>query len=142
MKDVNLRHVSAACLSGILLWALGCGETTPGENVPLKTVQAECRSLKIDKLKERALAYRNLMIEKGQELVELDKKLAAMDPEIADKGTLEALKAEKERVTGSRGALAQRYGLYLQKLRRRGVDITEFRMPGENSELPAIPGSE
>ena len=76
--------------------------------------------------------------EELKELVELEKKLAAMDPETADKSALEELKAEKKRVTDASGALAQRYGLYMQKLFRIQGDVTEFRMPGEDSELPTI----
>ena len=137
MKDVSLRHVLVTCLSGILLWTLGCGETPPGENVPLKTVQNECRTFKSDKLKERARTYLDLMTESGQRLIDLDKKLATMDPEVVDKSEIEALKAEREQLTKTRGVLAQRYGLYIKTLVRRKVDVTELRMPDNSTTPPA-----
>lgn len=125
-----------AVLAGLMvvMWVCGCGSDV-GEHVSLKKVKAECRELKVEQLKERAAAYRDLLIAKQDQFKEAEEKFAAADPEITDEETLEQLKKDRKAVEKSRAALAERLGEYLDALRRKGVDISEFRATG-NEEIP------
>ncbi len=127
----------------ILVWTCGCGNE-PYETVSLKKVQAECRKLKDDQLRKRAETYRDLIIDKLQELAKLNKRIAetVANPETATSDELEEMKAESARLVASSIALKKRYHIYIVALVRRNMDVSKLRLLSEEDkakkQLPEI----
>jgi hypothetical protein len=126
----------ALVLTAWLLSVLGCGGNQPGENVSLKAVREECRTLENEELIERAASYRDLISARLDEIRKLDEQIASAQSATVTPADLEALKAERERVKESHAALVERYQIYMQTLVRRRVDVTDLRIQGEEKELP------
>ena len=119
----------------ILIWTSGCGNESP-ETISLKKVQIECRKLKDDQLRKRAETYRDLIVDKLQEIAKLNKKIAATsaNPETATSDELEEMKAESARLVASSIALKKRYQIYIVALVRRNMDVSDLRIT--DGEVP------
>ena len=139
MNRIMGRLAVTGCLAA-LAWTWGCGgAAAPGENTPMKTVEMECRQLKVPQLRERAIAYRDLIRAKLQEEQGLDRRIADADPDMVPEDEIARMKSEKTQLMESRLTLMERYQAYFTAVRTGGGDVSDLRI--EVSPPPEPPSS-
>lgn len=129
------------------IWVCGCGSgnMAPGPNVPLDTVREECSTLKVPQLREKVIAYRDLIRKVLKDEYELDQRIAAAQSESADQEAIGKLRADMARLEKTRIDLIDRYKLYIPVLVRNGVNIDDLRIEEQPqaiaplSNVPAPP---
>ena len=127
MRDLTARVFVTVCALA-LVSAWGCSKSTePGERVPMDTVRIECEKFEPAQLRERTVAYRDLVREKMKEQSALEERIAALDPETAAE-EIAKLKADLDKLDKSRAALMERYQLYFTTYRARATDLRDLRI--------------
>ncbi len=122
-----MERIKTVALFGlmILLTAglFGCGKKAD-ENKPIADVEAEAEKMDVAKLRQKALAYKDAMVAKQDEIKKISAKLQELG--IAKSLTDEAkgLKADMDELNKSVLALMDRFNIYYKKLKEKGGDIS------------------
>ena len=127
-RIAELLAVTAWVVMVLCTWGCGGDKMEAGENVPLETVQMECKNLKTPMLREKTVIYRDLILEKMRQVQALDAQIATVDLTVTTQDDLEKMKAAREAADRSRVALIERYQIYIKTLVRRGVNVSELRV--------------
>lgn len=93
---------------------------------PVADIKAKVESLKQPELLTYATAYKDVLVEKKDQLAGLSQQLKALPigDLLGEKG--KALKEQVGQYTSQFNALKERYSIYLDKLKALGVDLSAF----------------
>jgi len=127
----------------VLLAAFGCGEkeepavgpnATVQENEPISEVTAKAEKMDVKQLKAVALKYREAIETKSAEIDKISGQLlkAAVSQVSSDKlisgDKVKELKAQADELSTSIKSLADRFNVYLVKLKEKGEDVTDLEL--------------
>jgi hypothetical protein len=116
--------VMTLCLLAACVLAVnGCGKKAD-ETKPMSEVQAEAEKMDVSQLKSKAAAYKDAIVAKKAEMEKLATRLKEIPVTEMLGEKAKALKAQIEKVTGSLSALKERFGVYYQKLKDKGGDLS------------------
>jgi PBP1b-binding outer membrane lipoprotein LpoB len=122
------RNVAIICL--LLTFCLvitGCGKKAD-ESKPMSEVKAEAEKMSTDDLEAAAKKYMDAAVAKKGEIEKLTAKLK--DIPIAQMAGDEAkkIKDEVDAVTKSLSALTERFQVYYDKLKEKGIDVSALKI--------------
>lgn len=140
MNRIAGRLTVAICVL-TAVWVCGCSssKSVPGPDVPLDTVREECRTLKPEELREKAIIYRDLIRKALKEQDEIDQNIAKAQSEEASEETINKLSADFEKVEKTRAGLMARYEIYIPAVRNAGIKLDDLRIEEPSTEpLPAV----
>jgi hypothetical protein len=102
----------------------GCGGKKADENKPLADVQAEAGKMSAGDLRDMAVAYKDAIMAKQEEVKKLADKLKGMSiNEMMGEGA-KKLKADSEKLETSVSALKERFDVYYQELKKKNGDVS------------------
>lgn len=106
---------------------LGCGAKAD-EDKPLSEVKAEVEQMNVEKLRQMALAYEEAILGKRGEVEKLAAELKGIPVAEMLGSEAKELKAEIENLNKSISALKERFGVYYNKLKEKGGDLTGLKI--------------
>ncbi len=127
MKTV--KCVALYCLLAVLVVATGsCGGKKADENKPLSEVKAEAQKMEADDLRESAMAYKDAILAKRNEISKLadDLKDVPLTEIVGDEA--KDLKQEIETLTRSTQALKERFDIYFARLKDQNGDLAHLEL--------------
>jgi uncharacterized lipoprotein YehR (DUF1307 family) len=122
-----MKQVKTVVLFGLMVLLVaglfGCGKKAD-EKKPLADVEAEAEKMDVAKLRQMALAYKDAIVAKQDEIKKISAKLQELG--IAKSLTDEAkgLTADMDELKKSISALKDRFEIYYKKLKEKGGDIS------------------
>ncbi|HUW20876.1 MAG TPA: hypothetical protein VMW16_16370 [Sedimentisphaerales bacterium] len=116
---VTLYFLLAVCT----LWLSGCGKKAD-ENKPISEVKAEAENMAVKDLRAMAAAYRDAIQAKTAEANKLIKKIGEIPLTEKLGAEAKALTADLDNLNKSVSALKERFGVYYNKLKEKGGDLT------------------
>jgi hypothetical protein len=124
------KQKQAAFLGLVLAAALclgGCGQKAD-ENKPISEIQTEANSMDVDQLRSMALSYKDAILGKQGEVTKIAEKIAEIP--VVDMLGEEAknLKTELDNVNKSGQALTDRFGVYYDKVKEKGGDLSNLEI--------------
>ena len=111
-----LLALCALCLSN-------CGKKAD-ENKPISEVKAEAEKMAVKDLKAMATAYQDAIQAKTAEVDKLMKKIGEIPLTEKLGAEAKALTADLDNLNKSVSALKERFGVYYNKLKEKGGDLT------------------
>ena len=123
----NLNVVLGCLLITCTLVVLGCGKKAD-ESKPISEVKAEAEKMSADDLQAAAESYMDAALAKKGEIEKLTAKLKEIP--IAQMAGDEAkkIKTEVDAVTKSLSALKERFQVYYDKLKEKGIDVSALKI--------------
>ena len=106
---------------------LGCGAKAD-EDKPLSEVKAEAEQMNVEKLRQMALAYEEAILAKRGEVEKLSAELKGIPVAKMLGSEAKEIKAEIENLNKSISALKERFGVYYNKLKEKGGDLTGLKI--------------
>ena len=106
---------------------LGCGAKAD-EDKPLSEVKAEAEQMNVEKLRQMALAYEEAILAKRGEVEKLAAELKGIPIAKMLGSEAKEIKAEIENLNKSISALKERFGVYYNKLKEKGGDLTGLKI--------------
>lgn len=121
--NVVLCCLSIACSLAIL----GCGKKAD-ESKPLSEVKAEAEKMSVADLQAKAKMYKDAITAKTGEVEKLAAKLkgVAVTEMMGDEA--KKIKADVDSVTKSLSALKERFQVYYDKLKEKGIDVSALKI--------------
>ena len=119
VRKFTFVFVSLVCMSAIL----GCGEKAD-ENKPISEVKAEAEKMSIDKLRAKAMEYKEAIVAKKADYEKLAAKLKDIPVAEMIGEEAKALKADMENLEESISKLRERFEVYYDKLKEKGGELT------------------
>lgn len=115
----------ALCGLMILLTAglFGCGKKAD-ENIPIADVEAEAEQMDVAKLRQKALIYKDAIVDKQDEIKKVSAKLQELGIAKSLTDEAKALTADIDELKKSVIALKDRFDIYYKKLKEKGGDIS------------------
>jgi len=126
MKSV--KNIVICLLVGCVLGLAGCGKKAADEAKPISEVKAEAEGMNVDKLRSTAMAYKDALMAKKDEVGKVMTKLK--DVPVAKMMGDEAkdLKTEIDALGKSVSALKTRFQVYYDKLKEKGGDLSGLEL--------------
>ena len=123
----KLSIVLCCVLAACSLAVLGCSEKAD-ETTPVSEIKAEAEKMSAADLQAMAKTYKDAITAKAGEVEKLTAKLKNVP--IAEMVGAEAkkIKAEVEAVTQSVNALKDRFQVYYDKLKEKGIDVSALKI--------------
>ncbi len=106
---------------------VGCGNGVD-ENKPMNEVQAESKEMDADALRDTAMAYKDAIQDKMQDVDKITAKLKEIPVTEMLGEEAKSLKGEIDQLTKSVDALKQRLNVYLQRLKEMKEDISGLEL--------------
>lgn len=122
------RNVAIICLLLTFCLAMsGCGKKAD-ESKPISEVKAEAEKMSTDDLQATAKKYMDAAVAKKGEIEKLTAKLKEIP--IAQMAGDEAkkIKDDIDTVTKSLSALTERFQVYYDKLKEKGIDVSALKI--------------
>ena len=121
-------NVALWCLLGVCsLVILGCGEGAD-ESKPISEVKAEAEKMSTADLQGAAKKYMDVAVAKKGELDKLAAKLKEIPVAQMMGDEAKKIKADVDAVTKSVSALKERFQIYYDKLKEKGVDVSALKI--------------
>lgn len=112
------------CLLVTVFFSLcGCGKKAD-ENKPIIEVKAEAEKMSVEKLKSTAMAYKEAITAKKEEVTKLTAKLKEIPIAKMVGDEAKGLKADIDEISKSVSALKLRFDVYYDKLKEKGGDVS------------------
>jgi hypothetical protein len=125
----QLRTITLYCTVVLLAVSLfGCGGKKADENVPIDQVKAEAEKMSIEKLKAKAVEYKDAIMAKQGDVDKLMAKLKEIPITEALSEEATGLKADIDALTKSISNLKARFQVYYDKLEEKGGDTTGLEL--------------
>jgi len=118
------KNTILCCLLVLISLALcGCGKKAD-ENKPIGEVKAEAEKMSIEKLRSMAMTYKDAIMAKKGEVEKLAAKLKDIPLTKMMGDEAKELKADIDALNKSISALRERFGVYYEKLKEKGDNIS------------------
>jgi uncharacterized protein YggE len=121
--NVVLCCLSIACSLAIL----GCGKKAD-ESKPLSEVKAEAEKMSVADLQAKAKMYKDAIAAKTGEVEKLAAKLKGIAVTEMMGDEAKKIKADVDSVTKSLSALKERFQVYYDKLKEKGIDVSALKI--------------
>ena len=106
---------------------LGCGESAD-ESKPMSEVKAEVEKMSTADLQAAAKKYMDAAIAKKGEIEKLTAKLKEIPAVQLMGDEAKKIKADVDAVTKSLNALKERFQVYYDKLKEKGIDVSALKI--------------
>ena len=123
----KVNIVLCCLLAACSLAVLGCSEKAD-ESKPISEVKAEAEKMSAEDLQAAAKEYMNAATAKTGELEKLAAKLKAIPVAEMMGDEAKKIKAEVDAVTKSASALKERFQVYYDKLKEKGIDVSALKI--------------
>ncbi|MBN2456334.1 MAG: hypothetical protein JXB29_07365 [Sedimentisphaerales bacterium] len=115
----------AVCLFTTSLF--GCGKKVD-ENKPISEVKTEAAGMNVEQLKKTALAYKETIMAKQEDIEKITAKLKDIPVAEAIGAEAKKLKSEIDTINESLSALKERFEIYYNQLKEKGGDISGLQI--------------
>lgn len=123
----TLRNMIFCCLLLSLVAFVGCGKKAD-ENKPLGEVKAEAETMSVEKVRSMALAYKDAIVAKKEEVEKVSVKLKDIPITKMMGDEAKGLQAEIKTLSESGKALKERFEIYYDKLKEKGGDLSGLKL--------------
>jgi len=123
----NLTVVLYCVLIACSVVILGCGKSAD-ESKPMSEVKAEAEKMSTADLQAAAKSYMDAALAKKGEVEKLTAKLREIPVAQMMGDEAKKIKAEVDTVTKSLSALKERFQVYYDKLKEKGIDVSALKI--------------
>ena len=123
----KVNIVLCCLLAACSLAVLGCSEKAD-ESKPISEVKAEAEKMSAEDLQAAAKKYMDAATAKKGEVEKLAAKLKAIPVAEMMGDEAKKIKAEVDAVTKSASALKERFQVYYDKLKEKGIDVSALKI--------------
>lgn len=125
-----MRKILVSIMIVAVLVLNGCGAKggKADENKPVAQVQTEAKSMSAADLRQTALAYKDAIMAKQQDVQQIADKLKGLNvSQLMDQGAKQ-LKTDMDQLEKSVSALKERFNIYYQQLQEKKGDLSGLEL--------------
>jgi hypothetical protein len=121
------KSILILVLAAASLVIFGCGKKAD-ENKPMAEVKAEAEKMNVEQLKSMAMSYKSAIEAKTKDIDALATKLKEIPVANMLGEEAKKIKADIDEVTKSLEALKERFDVYYNALKEKGIDVSNLQL--------------
>jgi len=125
--NITKNTILCCLLVSFSLVLCGCGKKAD-ENKPIGEVKAEAEKMSVEKLRSMAMTYKDTIMAKKGEVEKFAGTLKDIPLTKMMGDEAKELKADIDALNRSISALRERFGIYYEKLKEKGGDLSGLKI--------------